>query len=194
MKLFFKIILFLLFCFYLFVLTQKIMFKFPLKTIIFHLDTTIDYINTIIPYHHFTFKEIGNHWRSINLIPFKTISIYLFADINFNIRIENIAGNIIGFMPFGFILPLLSKRFFKFKTITVATFSLSLTYELIQLVFGFGIFDVDDLILNTLGGMLGYFSIKIIYLIVISTMRNLKRVSQLIDYLNYLSDDEINYI
>jgi glycopeptide antibiotics resistance protein len=159
MKLFLKTILFLLFCFYLFILTQKILFKYlPLDAII----------------NHFTFKGIGYRWRSINLIPFKTITFYLFADINLNIRIENLAGNIIGFMPFGFLLPVLSKRFFKFKTITLATFCLSLTYETIQLLFGFGSFDVDDLILNTLGGMLGYLSIKLIHLIFISALKNLK--------------------
>ncbi|WP_286163803.1 VanZ family protein [Bacillus sp. AFS088145] len=44
------------------------------------------------------------------------------------------------------------KRFKNFKVIVIATFSLSLTYELIQLLFDFGSFDIDDLILNTLGG------------------------------------------
>jgi glycopeptide antibiotics resistance protein len=77
-------------------------------------------------------------------------------------------------MPFGFTLPVLSKRFFKFKIITLATFSLSLTYEILQLLFGFGSFDVDDLILNTLGGMIGYLSIKLIHLIYISALKNLK--------------------
>jgi len=177
MKLFFKVILFLLFCFYLFILTQTILFKFvPINAIIHHplivfsnhrrLDAIISYI---------TFKDISFRLRSINLIPFKTITFYLFADISLGYRIENLAGNIIGFMPFGFILPVLSKRFFKFKTITLATFSLSLTYETLQLLFGFGSFDVDDLILNTLGGILGYFSINFIYLLITSTLMNFKK-------------------
>jgi glycopeptide antibiotics resistance protein len=88
------------------------------------------------------------------------------AEINPNIRIENLAGNVVGFVPFGFILPLLTKRFQKFKAVTLATFSLSLAFEVIQLIFEFGSFDVDDLILNTLGGILGYIPIKIILIIV----------------------------
>jgi glycopeptide antibiotics resistance protein len=50
--------------------------------------------------------------------------------------------------------------------VTLATFFLSLTFELIQLIFEFGSFDVDDLILNTIGGIIGYFPIKIILSII----------------------------
>ncbi|MGI8386841.1 VanZ family protein [Robertmurraya sp. P23] len=56
--------------------------------------------------------------------------------------------------------------------IIIATFCLSLTYEIVQLVFELGSFDVDDLILNTLGGVIGYFPIKLIYLIVCSKKKN----------------------
>ncbi|GGM43440.1 hypothetical protein GCM10011351_31780 [Paraliobacillus quinghaiensis] len=142
MRLFIKVILVILLCLYLLVLSKLILFKYL---------SIPDIIN------HFTFSYYdGYYWNNHNFIPFKTIIYYLFlADINFNIRVENLAGNIIGFAPFGFILPLLSKRF-RLKKVTIATFCLSLTFELIQFVFKFGSFDVDDLILNTLGGMLGY--------------------------------------
>ena len=40
------------------------------------------------------------------------------------------------------------------------TFQMSLTVEVLQLLFRVGSFDVDDLILNTLGGILGYFLLK----------------------------------
>lgn len=143
-----KIALILILCCYLAILTKLILFKYiPLSEII----------------NHFNFTYDQNLWRSNNFVPFKTIYFYLFlADINLSIRIENLAGNIIGFIPFGFILPLLSKRVFKLSTVILLTFCLSLTYEVLQLVFEFGSFDVDDLILNTLGGILGYFPIKLI--------------------------------
>lgn len=137
--------LIILLCLYLLILSKLILFKYL---------TVPDIIN------HFTLGYDGSYWNSHNLIPFKTIFYYLFlADINFNIRVENLAGNIVGFSPFGFILPLLSKRFLSIKKVIIATFCLSLTFELIQLVFTFGSFDVDDLILNTLGGVLGYLPI-----------------------------------
>ena len=115
----------------------------------------------------FTFSYDDYYWNKHNFIPFRTIIYYLFyLDINFNIRVDNLVGNIIGFSPFGILLPLLSKRFLNFKKVTMATFCISLTFELLQIIFKFGSFDVDDLILNTFGGILGYLPIKIIYLFI----------------------------
>ena len=60
------------------------------------------------------------------------------------------------FMPFGFFLPLVSEHKIKFFKVFITAFSLSLLIELIQLISKVGSCDVDDLILNTLGGLLGY--------------------------------------
>ncbi|MFK9092049.1 VanZ family protein [Bacillus salipaludis] len=151
MKIIFKITLLLVLCLYLAILSKLILFKYiPLSEII----------------NHFNFTYDEYHWRSNNFVPFKTIYFYLFlADINLNIRIENVAGNIIGFVPLGFILPLLAKKFQKLSAVTLSTLCLSLTFEVLQLVFEFGSFDVDDLILNTIGGILGYLPIKLAILI-----------------------------
>ncbi|MEH7093677.1 VanZ family protein [Neobacillus vireti] len=158
MKLVFKLILMLILCVYIAILSKLILFKYiPLSQII----------------EHFNFTYDGYHWRDNNFVPFKTIYFYLYlADINLSIRIENLVGNVIGFAPFGFILPLLSKRFQKLSKVTIATLLLSLTFELIQLVFEFGSFDVDDLILNTLGGMLGYIPIKIFQMTTVHRKQN----------------------
>ncbi|MEE6449437.1 VanZ family protein [Gottfriedia acidiceleris] len=158
MRVFVKIFLTMLFCLYLLVLTNQILFK---------------YVSPSEIISHFNFNNSDDHWYGHNFIPLKTIIYYLFlADINLNIRITNLVGNIIGFVPFGFILPILLKRFKNFKVIIFSTFSLSLTYEVIQLLFDFGSFDIDDLILNTLGGLLGYLPIKLIQLI--NNRKNLK--------------------
>ncbi|MCM3727132.1 VanZ family protein [Neobacillus cucumis] len=158
MKLIFKLILTLILCVYIAILSKLILFKYiPLSQII----------------EHFNFTYDGYHWRDNNFVPFKTIYFYMYlADINLNIRIENLVGNIIGFAPFGFILPLLSKGFQKLSTVTIATFILSLTFEIIQLVFEFGSFDVDDLILNTLGGILGYIPFKILQVTTVKSIQN----------------------
>jgi glycopeptide antibiotics resistance protein len=149
-KFFPKICLFLVFVLYLLILTQQILFKYiPIAEII----------------KHFSLVDHEYHWRSSNFIPFKTIKFYLFlADINLNIRIENLLGNIIGFGPFGFLCPLLFKNLRKLKVVILATFCLSFTYEILQLLFELGSFDVDDLILNTTGGFLGYLSFKLFQL------------------------------
>lgn len=68
---------------------------------------------------------------------------------------ENLLGNIIIFMPFGFFMPMGSKYKSFFLT-TFFSFSLSFFVEIFQFVTRVGSFDVDDLLLNTIGGMLGY--------------------------------------
>jgi len=69
---------------------------------------------------------------------------------------SNIFGNVIGFLPFGFILPVIFRRMNSGFLICVSGFILSLTVEVIQLVTKVGCFDVDDMILNTLGATIGY--------------------------------------
>jgi glycopeptide antibiotics resistance protein len=134
-------------CLYLAILTKLVLFKYiPLHEII----------------NHFNFTYDEYHWRSNNFVPFKTIYFYLFlAEINLSIRIENLVGNVIGFSPLGIILPSLSRKFQKLAVIMLTTFCLSLTFEVFQLIFEFGSFDVDDLILNTFGGVIGYLLFKI---------------------------------
>lgn len=142
-----KAILLSLLVIYLAVLTQQILIKH------YSLAMLIDQL---------TFSGETPFYINHNFIPFKTIFFYLFlAEINLNIRLENLAGNVIGFIPFGFLLPLLFKDLLSFKKIILLTFCLSLGFEMIQLAFSLGSFDVDDLILNTLGGVLGYIPIKL---------------------------------
>ncbi|WNC14716.1 VanZ family protein [Brevibacillus brevis] len=74
------------------------------------------------------------------------------------IRHVNFIGNILAFLPFGFLLPLLRRpNRGAFLTVTLLSFLFSLCLETAQLLADIGIFDVDDLLLNTVGGVLGYF-------------------------------------
>lgn len=75
----------------------------------------------------------------------------------------NIAGNIAAFMPFGFLLPLISERKKNTGKVLVWSFLLSLCAETIQLVSRTGAFDVDDLILNTIGGVFGYWCYYLLF-------------------------------
>ena len=86
-----------------------------------------------------------------NLTPFQEIK-------RFWVSFLNLAGNVIGFLPFGFFLPILSRRLRNGVLVTMSGFGLSLLVESIQLIFKVGCFDVDDLILNTLGVLFGYLS------------------------------------
>lgn len=102
-----------------------------------------------------------------NLVPLHTITNYIKASgyINSNIVIMNIVGNVIAFMPLGFFLPLLFSRYLKLWKALVFVFGTTLTVECMQFLFHVGSFDVDDLILNTIGGGLGFIVFKIVYML-----------------------------
>ncbi len=67
----------------------------------------------------------------------------------------NLFGNVIIFMPFGFFMPMASRYRSCFSAVFYS-FGLSLCVETFQLLTKVGSFDVDDLLLNTIGGLAGY--------------------------------------
>lgn len=101
------------------------------------------------------FSEREYHY---NLVPFKEISRFLTYRESLGMKavLLNVVGNVIAFVPFGIFLPIFSIRCRKIWLTIYYSFELSLLVELLQLVTRVGSFDVDDLILNTLGGMIGF--------------------------------------
>ncbi len=95
---------------------------------------------------------------SYNLVPFREIGRFIrYRDVlGTRAVVLNLAGNILGFMPFGALLPLLMPSTRRIWRIGLLSLEVSLVIELSQLLFSLGCFDVDDLILNTCGGLLGY--------------------------------------
>ena len=73
----------------------------------------------------------------------------------------NIIGNIIMFVPMGFLLPLLWRRYQKMVKTVFAGMLISLLIEFSQLFTARGT-DVDDILLNTCGALLGYLLFKIV--------------------------------
>ena len=69
--------------------------------------------------------------------------------------VTNLFGNVLIFLPFGFFMPMASKHR-SFLSTSFYSLALSLIVEISQLFMKVGCFDVDDLLLNTIGGMLGY--------------------------------------
>ena len=68
----------------------------------------------------------------------------------------NVVGNAVMFIPSGIILPVVYPRLNRFWKVLLAGIGLSLAIELLQLPFSVRASDVDDLLLNTLGAILGY--------------------------------------
>ena len=96
------------------------------------------------------FQEIKRFAYNVDILGTKAVVI-------------NIAGNIVAFMPFGFFLPIIRKKKIGIFITTLLSFDFSLFVEVSQLYLRVGCFDVDDLLLNTIGGFLGY----IVYFVLI---------------------------
>lgn len=94
-------------------------------------------------YNLVLFKEIGRfirHWDKVGIPAV----------------ILNIGGNMAAFMPFGCLASCLFHPKEKWYLIVLLSFELSFCVEILQLCTKLGCFDVDDLLLNTLGGFIGY--------------------------------------
>lgn len=93
-----------------------------------------------------------------NLILFKEIKRFITyrEQIGLERFVVNIFGNVLAFAPFGFLLPLLNKKYRNFFLVVFLSLLFSLVVETIQMLLKVGIFDVDDLLMNTVGGTGGY--------------------------------------
>lgn len=102
-------------------------------------------------------RTLGSDEYRYNLTLFKEVKRFITYRNILGIEsfVVNIIGNVLAFAPFGFVLPIISVRNRKLLNITLLSLEFSLTIEVIQLMFRVGIFDVDDLFMNTVGGMLG---------------------------------------
>ncbi len=78
--------------------------------------------------------------------------------------LTNIAGNVFAFVPFGVLIRWVRGKGKRTTLLfaVISTFIFSLVIETIQFITKVGVFDVDDLLLNTLGGMLGFLLYRLI--------------------------------
>ena len=112
-----------------------------------------------------TFSNIISNWdkesiykgvESANLIPFKTVKMYIKYYDRIN-GFENLFGNICAFIPYGVLVPTLFSKIRKPWMIIIHTLWLSLGIEIFQLITHFGAFDIDDILLNCIGGIIGFY-------------------------------------
>ena len=110
--------------------------------------------------------EITDYWYQVstrvNLIPFSSMGSML-VTLRENPRpdvlwvvIYNLGGNIVMFLPLGFLLPELWQRFRRFLPCVGMVALMMTCVELIQLFTLRGFCEVDDVLLNVLGGAIGY--------------------------------------
>ena len=146
-----------LFLVYLLIVIKLIIFKYPMDQL----------------------RAIAATWRkdvileglyTANFTPFKTIRMYIDYAYMLN-SFENLVGNILVFVPFGFLLPYVWKKAGSFWVMLLNAVIFVLGIEVFQLFSAFGAFDVDDIILNCLGAVWGY----LFYLIVEAIRRKRNR-------------------
>lgn len=90
----------------------------------------------------------------VNLIP--SILLYLRGELTIGSWVKHmLLGNIAMFLPMGFLLPFVTKKV-SVKIIWKIAILVPLAMELLQLVFGRSL-DVDDLICNFAGILIGFF-------------------------------------
>lgn len=142
------------FILYLALLIKLIIFKHPLE-------------QTLLITVGWSPEAVLNHMHTGNYTPFHTIRLYL-RHWNWlgHISFANLIYNVIAFIPFGIIVPILRRERKSFFFTLITGISLSVFIEMTQLVGLLGEFDVDDIILNgagVLAGLVFYKLFKRIY-------------------------------
>lgn len=110
--------------------------------ILFFMEWRSRSTNGEIRYNAVPFREIKRYLRLISSMPY--------------IALMNLLGNILIFMPFGALVTFFRReKCFIVLRVTVVSCALSCAIEILQLVTRVGSCDIDDVILNTIGGFLG---------------------------------------
>ncbi len=117
-----------------------------------------------------SFIELSNKIASTsfgmnyNLIPFRSIGEQM-AHFSEGWARFNLLGNVIPFIPFGFLLPVVWRKANTFMKVFIFGISFILLIEIFQFLTRLGSFDIDDIILNMAGIIIGYLMIWVVNLI-----------------------------
>lgn len=115
----------------------------------------VGYISLLIFWMFFGFGRYTYLEFRYNLIPFSTIKHFLnFDQFSTSMWVINLIGNIGVFVPFGILLPVIFQG--RIVKSYVSFIVGMLTLEITQLLSRRGIFDIDDLLLNSVGFVIGY--------------------------------------
>jgi glycopeptide antibiotics resistance protein len=111
----------------------------------------------------------GGIWSMVNVVPLRTI-LELARPEHVTQATRQLGGNVLLFVPFGMLLPVIWARFHRLNQLLLAAVLASMAIELLQLALGLAgllsrSIDVDDIILNTLGAAFGWAVWRIIFLL-----------------------------
>lgn len=138
----------LLFYIYLLIVVKLVFFKVRIGMIDYHYELVAPRLT------------LRHNFILANFTPFRGIINTISSGESTAFILQNLLGNIVLYMPLGFLLPALIPKLSNYKSVTLTGFLLSLTFELIQLFGILGNFDVDDILLNTIGALAGFFCLQ----------------------------------
>ncbi len=110
-------------------------------------------IYILLLYYIVTFQD--NNYGTNNFVPFREIFRY---DVNSRLFLKNVIGNVLLFVPFGIFVTYYVKNDKVYQTLFLSIL-VSCSIEFAQSVIG-RTADIDDVILNTIGGIIGYIIFK----------------------------------
>lgn len=135
-----------LFLFYLFVLLKVTLFRTAVTLFDIYFGDQNGYVTSL-----------GTAYERANFVPFYSVYYYLVSRQEpLNVGLVNVFGNILLFVPFGFLLPLTLRWFRTLKSALLLIGLTSLGFEVTQMLMAIGVFDIDDVLFNTIGGATGY--------------------------------------
>ena len=173
-------------CFIIYITSKKLVKKYNYDKAILKMNLIIFFLVYIVLIFNLTlFDELYGrqglstvNWNrellskyfndSLNIVPFKTIKLFINGYNNNLVTrhafMENIFGNLFAFMPFAFFIPLIFKRIDKYYKFMIIMVIIVLQIELLQFITMSGACDIDDVILNLFGASVAYliFSISIV--------------------------------
>ena len=101
-----------------------------------------------------------NNLSTVNLVPFRTMFSYIRVNEYVSgwdsVSLVNLLGNVFVFSPIGIFIPLLWERMRSISKIVLIGLAVTCFIETFQYFIGRSS-DIDDIILNTVGVLIGYF-------------------------------------
>jgi glycopeptide antibiotics resistance protein len=121
---------------------------------------------TLFTYNHYVYG------KSANLVLFDSIRL-MWRSGNYWLIFKNIIGNVILFFPLGLLLPIIFRFFSSWRVMFVVGFGTSFIIEVLQYEYAQRIFDIDDILLNGFGALVGLILYKFFALLFRVIERNL---------------------
>ncbi|WP_154974368.1 VanZ family protein [Priestia megaterium] len=119
-----------------------------------------------------------NELSHVNILPFHTLYEYFFqtntnVDEWNSVSLLNLTANVMLFSPLGFFVALIWRKYHSIKKVTILGLSVTCLIEFIQYFIGRSS-DIDDVLLNTFGTVIGYVVLLIIQYLISKPVRQKK--------------------